>query len=73
MKRFTHKQPGPALLAVVILSLILVACQGQTTPDGITTGAAAPDFTLTAADGQEVTLADYEGRPVLLFFHMAMG
>ena len=31
------------------------------------------DLAATTADGEEVSLADYEGRPVLLFFHMAMG
>jgi cytochrome oxidase Cu insertion factor (SCO1/SenC/PrrC family) len=49
--------------------LLLAACNGDTTQ--VTD---APPFTLqNAADGSEVSLADYSGRPVLLYFHMAVG
>jgi cytochrome oxidase Cu insertion factor (SCO1/SenC/PrrC family) len=58
---------GPALL---VFALLLTACGGQQV---IEVGADAPAFDLPAADGTQVSLTDYEGRPFLLFFHMAMG
>jgi len=36
-------------------------------------GSPAPDFTLPDSGGGEVGLADFSGRPVLLYFHMAVG
>ncbi len=33
----------------------------------------APDFTLPESGGGQVGLADFSGRPVLLYFHMALG
>ena len=36
-------------------------------------GSPAPDFTLPESGGGQVGLADFSGRPVLLYFHMAVG
>lgn len=57
------------------LLLLLAACGGDEDRDenGIEVGASAPGFTLPDAVGGEVSLSDYEGQPVLLYFHMAMG
>ncbi|MBT3239648.1 MAG: redoxin domain-containing protein [Chloroflexi bacterium] len=33
----------------------------------------APEFTLDNALGGKTSLSDYSGKPVLLFFHMAVG
>lgn len=71
MRRFAHLRLNPALVVLALVSLLLAACQSA--PQGITPGAEAPDFTLLDSAGNEVALADYEGTPVLLFFHMAMG
>lgn len=40
---------------------------------GLSVGDAAPAFELPAVDAGRVALSDYAGRPVLLFFHMAVG
>jgi cytochrome oxidase Cu insertion factor (SCO1/SenC/PrrC family) len=60
------------LVPLVLLALIAAACTGD---DGgeIEVGADAPDFTLPNATGGEVSLSDFEGQPVLLYFHMAVG
>ena len=41
--------------------------------EGLGTGSPAPDFTLPESGGGQVGLADFSGRPVLLYFHMALG
>ena len=46
------------------LGLLLAACVA---------GPKAPTFTLPDAGGGTVSLSDYSGRPVLLYFHMAVG
>ena len=57
-----------------LIGLLLAACTGQpAAPTGIAIGADAPAFTLPNAAGGQVSLADYAGRPVLLYFHMAVG
>jgi len=65
-----------------LLLAALVACGGNeaeetalppVAAEGISVGAAAPAFTLPASDGKTVSLADYAGKPVLLYFHMALG
>lgn len=58
---------------VALPVLILAACSGASSPQGIPVGAQAPAFTLPAATGEQVSLSDYQGRPVLLYFHMAVG
>ncbi len=59
-------------LLMSLLALILAAC-GGTAATTIEAGSAAPDFSLPDAAGGEFTLSDYSGRPVLLYFHMAVG
>ncbi len=59
----------PLLPMLAALALLITGCGGQE----IAVGKPAPDFTLADATGQQVSLSDYQGQPVLLFFHMAMG
>jgi peroxiredoxin len=54
---------------VVTLMLVLSACGGSE----LSEGDEAPDFTLPTADGGSVSLSDFQGKPVMLFFHMAKG
>lgn len=58
-------------LSLILVSLLIAACTGGT--EAISVGADAPAFSLSSAEGDEISLADYEGTPVLLFFHMAVG
>lgn len=60
---------GGLALLLALAGTLIVACGGG----GLGVGSDAPAFTLPAADGGTVSLADYAGRPVLLYFHMAMG
>ena len=60
-------------LVVGVISLLLVACGGTTATSNIDEARPAPDFTLPNALDGEVSLSDYEGQPVLLYFHMAVG
>ncbi len=54
-------------------ALVLAGCR-PTPAAGLQVGDEAPGFSLPAVGGGEVALADYAGvRPVLLFFHMAVG
>jgi cytochrome oxidase Cu insertion factor (SCO1/SenC/PrrC family) len=48
-----------------ILMVLLTACANNNSQ--------APDFTLANATGKEVSLSDFKGKPVLLYFHMAVG
>lgn len=58
------------LLAVLCFSL-LAACGGN---GSLSTGDPAPDFSLQNALGGTVALDDFQDqRPVLLYFHMAIG
>lgn len=58
---------------VLAVSLALAGCR-PTPAVGLQIGDDAPGFSLPAVSGGEVALADYAGvRPVLLFFHMAVG
>ncbi len=59
----------------VMLTLILAGCgsASQPSPESALIGSSAPEFTLDNALGGVTALADYEGTPVLLFFHMAVG
>ena len=63
----------PGLILVLALGAILAACGGGS-PAEIAVGSPAPDFSLPSSDGSEVALDDYAGaKPVLLYFHMALG
>ena len=73
------------MLVVLLLPLALVisACGTQeaeptqstesTDSTGLNVGDTAPDFSLPASDGSTVSLSDYADKPVLLYFHMAVG
>ena len=57
---------------IMAASLVLAACSSE--PEEIAVGVKAPDFSLPESSGGEVALSDYTGdKPVLLFFHMAVG
>jgi cytochrome oxidase Cu insertion factor (SCO1/SenC/PrrC family) len=57
----------------VILAIFITGCSSQQSPDQSLVGSYAPDFTLDDALGGQTSLSDFEGTPVLLFFHMAVG
>jgi len=61
------------VLSLILLAVILSACSAQPTPTSSLTGSAAPDFQLDNTSGGQTKLSDYQGSPVLLFFHMAVG
>ena len=68
-----RRGPSRAAWGLLLVSLALQACAGRGS-GRLEAGEAAPPFTLPAAAGGEVSLGDYQGtRPVLLFFHMALG
>jgi hypothetical protein len=56
---------------IAALGLIIAACGGD--DGGFSVGGRAPDFSLEEASGGSVALDDYQGRDVLLYFHMADG
>ncbi len=62
---------------VSIISFILVvlisACSPQQSSPAPLTGSIGTDFTLDDALGGQTSLSDYDGKPVLLYFHMAVG
>jgi hypothetical protein len=59
--------------SAILVTAILVAGCGASV-DSLEIGDRAPSFRLPTAAGSEVALDDYTGdRPVLLFFHMAVG
>lgn len=59
---------------LVLLVSLLAACSTQTAEEvPALVGTTAPDFTLDNALGGQTSLSDYQGTPVLLFFHMAVG
>ena len=55
---------------VATLGLLAAACGDG---GGVKVGDAGPGFSLAEAAGGSVTLDGYEGRDVLLYFHMADG
>lgn len=58
-------------LVAMLAGSILGACAPAA--DGLAIGDQAPAFELPSTAGNRVALADYQGQPVLLFFHMAVG
>ncbi|HSO26806.1 MAG TPA: redoxin domain-containing protein [Anaerolineales bacterium] len=63
------------LLTFLLFALLgLAGCASSDETANLAVGDPAPEFRLPSAAGQEVALADFVGeRPVLLYFHMAMG
>ncbi len=60
------------IISMALVAILITAC--GTPESGLAEGDRAPDFSLQAADGDTVSLSDYRGeRPVLLYFHMALG
>jgi len=57
-------------ILLVVFASLLTACGSASRT---TEASPAPDFDLPNALGSNVSLKDYEGRNVLLFFHMAVG
>ena len=71
ISKYYTSTPWYLLIFLALAAALLSACS---TPQEGTVGAPAPDFTLPSTDGSSVSLADYKGeKPVLLFFHMAVG
>ena len=69
--RVSLTRVAAAYLAVLVPALAF-GCAGAR--DGLQVGDPAPKFELPAVSGDRVALGDYTGeRPVLLFFHMAVG
>jgi len=59
---------------LIPLFILLAACvPQQQVPENSLIGATAPEFTLEDTLGGQTSLSDYQGTPVLLFFHMAVG
>ena len=62
-----------SLILISLFVVVLAACSSQPEVESPLVGTTAPDFTLDNALGGQVSLSDYYGKPVLLFFHMAVG
>ena len=58
------------LIVFSIMTMLLSACGGQQQKSE---AISAPDFDLPNALGGNISLDNYNGRNVLLFFHMAVG
>lgn len=70
----TKFNPNKHLFILMCLALAITLLPACSTPEEGAIGAKAPDFTLPSTDGGSVSMADYNGeKPVLLFFHMAVG
>ena len=61
----------PLALAAMLAGILLGACAPA--EDGLSVDNRAPAFELPSPSGDNIALSDYKGRPVLLFFHMAVG
>lgn len=58
-------------ITILIATVFVSACSQQ---KEIAVGNIAPDFSLSSATGSTVSLSEFrDQRPVLLYFHMAMG
>lgn len=57
----------------IILVFLLSACAVQPTSPTSIINTSAPEFQLDNTSGGQTKLSDYQGSPVLLFFHMAVG
>ena len=71
-RRSMHAKGAITVLVILVISLILQACSPAGT--GLTEGDQAPEFSLPSSSGTQVALDDVNrGKPVLLYFHMALG
>ncbi len=61
------------LTLILLIITLATAYAPQPTQSSSLIEATAPDFTLDDALGRQTSLSDYEGKSVLLFFHMAVG
>jgi len=57
---------------LMLLAFALSACSGGEALS-LQVGDEAPAFELVSSEGNNVALSDYQGQPVLLYFHMALG
>ncbi len=74
----TRRQPlqlsRKRLITVITLLVALLALTACAIATPASVAEQAPAFTLPAANGGDVSLSDYVGdKPVLLYFHMAVG
>ena len=60
-------------ILLIVLTVVLSACATQSEDASPLVGTIAPEFTLANTDGGQTALSNYQGTPVLLFFHMAVG
>ncbi|PKO04417.1 MAG: hypothetical protein CVU41_17215 [Chloroflexi bacterium HGW-Chloroflexi-3] len=59
------------LFSIMLFAVIfLAAC---TSSEETLIGTTAPNFKLDNTQGGQTTLSEFQGTPVLLFFHMAVG
>ena len=73
-QNYYRVKPRPIILLIFLLftSMFLQACSSQV--DELAVNDPAPDFSLPSSTGDNVSLSDFSGeKPVLLYFHMAMG
>jgi hypothetical protein len=68
-----HMKSTKFLPLFLLLAVILAACSAQPTTISSLIGTTAPDFQLDNTSGGQTKLSDFQGSPVLLFFHMAVG
>ena len=68
-----NREMNRTIFVYVLLVLLLAACGDAPAAPVSDEVYPAPDFTLPNALGGEVSLSDYAGKPVFLFFHMAVG
>lgn len=61
------------LTLFVLVAMIGVGCASTRETGSDLLGKEAPDFILENALGGQAALSDYDGMPVLLYFHMAVG
>lgn len=62
-----------SLSILLLIGIFLSACSASSKVENPLIGTTAPDFTLENTQGGETSLSEFQGTPVLLFFHMAVG
>ena len=69
--RLASNKSTIAIALLLALGLILQACSSG---NGLEEGDQAPEFVLPSSTGTQVSLGEVNaGKPVLLYFHMALG